>query len=80
MAISYKPLWKLLIDKNMMKKDLAEQAGISQSSISKMGRGENVNTEILNRICIALNCGVADIMEVIPENAESLIPPQVEKQ
>lgn len=80
MAISYKPLWKLLIDKNMKKKDLAEQAGISQSSISKMGRGENVNTEILNRICIALNCGVADIMEVIPENAESLIPPQVEKQ
>ena len=80
MAISYKPLWKLLIDKNMKKKDLAEQAGISQSSISKMGRGENVNTEILNRICIALNCGVADIMEVIPKNAESLIPPQVEKQ
>ena len=80
MAISYKPLWKLLIDKNMKKKDLAEQAGISQSSISKMGRGENVNTEILNRICIALNCGVADILEVIPENAESLIPPQVEKQ
>lgn len=80
MAISYKPLWKLLIDKNMKKKDLAEQAGISQSSISKMGRGENVNTEILNRICIALNCSVADIMEVIPENAESLIPPQVEKQ
>ena len=80
MAISYKPLWKLLIDKNMKKKDLAEQAGISQSSISKMGRGENVNTEILNRICIALNCGVADIMEVIPENADSLIPPQVEKQ
>ena len=79
MAISFKPLWKLLIDKNMKKKDLACQAGISQSSLSKMGRGENVNTEILNRICIALNCGVADIMEVIPEDDSTELPPQAEK-
>ncbi len=67
MAISYKPLWKMLIDKEMKKKELALRAGISQSSLSKMGRDENVNTEILNRICIALNCGIGDIMEVIPE-------------
>lgn len=49
MAISYKPLWKLLIDQNMKKKDLIALSGISQSSVSKMGRGENVNTDILNR-------------------------------
>ena len=70
MAISYKPLWKLLIDQNMKKKDLIALSGISQSSVSKMGRGENVNTDILNRICIALHCGIADIMEVIPEGNE----------
>ena len=70
MTISFKPLWKLLIRLNMKKKNLACQAGISQSPLSKIGRGENVNAEILNRICIALNCGVADIIEVIPENSE----------
>jgi putative transcriptional regulator len=73
MAISYKPLWKLLIDRNMKKKDLVAVAGISQSSVSKMGRGENINTETLNRICTALNCGVADVMEVIPD-VGSLVP------
>ena len=79
MAISYKPLWKLLIDRNMKKKDLIAVAGISQSSVSKMGRGENVNTEILHRICISLNCGIADIMEVIPDK-DSELPPVSDKQ
>ncbi len=73
MAISYKPLWKLLIDRNMKKKDLIAMTGISQSSVSKMGRGENVNTEILHRICISLNCGIADIMEVIPDDDSELL-------
>lgn len=72
MAISYKPLWKLLIDRNMKKKDLIALSGVSQSSVSKMGRGENVNTDILNRICISLNCSIADVIEVLPEeNGES---------
>ena len=66
MAITYKPLWKLLIDRDMKKKDLVALTGISQSSVSKMGRDENVNTEILNRICMALGCDVGDIMEVVP--------------
>lgn len=79
MAISYKPLWKLLIDRNMKKKDLIAMTGISQSSVSKMGRGENVNTEILNRICISLNCGIADIMEVIPD-ADSGAPMSSEEK
>ena len=79
MAISYKPLWKLLIDRNMKKKDLIAMTGISQSSVSKMGRGENVNTEILHRICISLNCGIADIMEVIPDD-DSEFPQASDKQ
>ena len=69
MAITYKPLWKLLIDRDMKKKDLVALTGISQSSVSKMGRDENVNTEILNRICMALGCDVGDIMEVVPDVA-----------
>lgn len=67
MKISYKKLWKLLIDKEMMKKDLAEKANISSASIAKLGRNENVNTDILLRICEALECDVSDIMEVVDD-------------
>lgn len=67
MKISYKKLWKLLIDKDMMKKELAEKAGISTASIAKLGKNENVNTDILLKICIALKCDISDIMEVISE-------------
>lgn len=67
MKISYKKLWKLLIDKEMMKKDLAEKANISSASIAKLGRNENVNTDILLRICEALECDVSDIMEVVED-------------
>ena len=80
MAISYKPLWKLLIDRNMKKKDLIALSGVSQSSVSKMGRGENVNTDTLNRICLPLNCSIADIVEVIPEGNEELPPASEEKE
>lgn len=65
MKISYKRLWKLLIDRDMLKKDLAETANISTASIAKLGRNENVNTDILLRICTALECDVSDIMEVV---------------
>ncbi len=65
MAISYKKLWKLLIDKDMKKKDLAEKAGISTYTINKLNRGDNVTTDVLVRICKALDCDVADIMEVV---------------
>ena len=67
MAISYKKLWKLLIDKDMKKKDLCEKAGISSSSVTKMGKNGHVTTEVLLKICTALDCGVDDIMEIIPE-------------
>lgn len=65
MKISYKKLWKLLIDRDMKKKDLAELSGISSASIAKLGRNENVNTDILLKICIALECDLQDIMELI---------------
>lgn len=68
MKISYKKLWKLLIDKDMMKKDLAEKAGISSASVAKLGRNENVNTELLLKICKALQCDVSDIMEMTLDN------------
>lgn len=64
MAISYNKLWKLLIDKNMKKKDLQSASGISSSSVAKLGRNENVNTEILQKICAALHCDISDIMEM----------------
>lgn len=64
MHISYKKLWKLLIDKEMMKKDLCEKAGISSASMAKLGKNENINTDILVRICRALSCDTSDIMEI----------------
>ena len=68
MVISYKKLWKLLIDKDMKKKDLQRIAGISSASVTKLGKNENVNTEILQKICTALNCDISDIMEMIPDD------------
>lgn len=64
MGVSYKKLWKLLIDRDMKKKDLRDWAGISPSTIAKMGRNENINTEVLVKICSALHCDVGDIMEI----------------
>ena len=64
MAISYKKLWKLLIDKDMKKEDLRIKAGISTNTIAKLGKNENVNTDILAKICSALDCDIADIMEI----------------
>lgn len=63
--ISYKKLWKLLIDREMKKKDLVALSGISQSSVTKMGKNENVNTDVLVRICRALNCDIGDIAEIV---------------
>ena len=64
MHISYKKLWKLLIDRDMRKKDLCEIAGISSASMAKLGKNENINTSILVRICEALHCDTSDIMEI----------------
>lgn len=64
MAISYKKLWKLLIDKDMKKEDLRIKAGISTNTMAKLGKNENVNTDILAKNCSALDCDIADIMEI----------------
>lgn len=68
MAVSYKKLWKLLIDKDMKKKELAEKAGISTASITKMGKNGHVSTELLLKICTALDCKIEDIMEITPDS------------
>jgi DNA-binding Xre family transcriptional regulator len=64
MAVSYKKLWKLLIDRELKKKELQQLAGISASSITKLGRDEPVTTTVLMKICAALDCDIADIMEI----------------
>ena len=70
MAISYKRLWKLLIDKDMKKRDLEKAAELSHYTISKLNREENVIVEVLAKICIVLDCTMDDIMEIIPDTKE----------
>ena len=65
MTVSYKKLWKLLVDKNMKKTDLRIKAGISTGALSKLGKNENVNTVVLVKICEALGCNIEDIIEII---------------
>lgn len=65
MAYSYKKLWKLLIDKNMMKKDLMELTKINSATIAKMGRGEAVSLDVLGRICEKLNCNIGDLVDFV---------------
>lgn len=64
MKINYKQLWKILIDRDMKKQDLGKAAGISTSTIAKLGRNENVNIDVLAKICMALSCGLDDIVEI----------------
>ena len=67
--VCYKKLWKLLIDRDMKKKDLCALAHISPASVTKMGRNGHVTTEVLQKICIALDCGIGDIMELKDDKA-----------
>lgn len=67
MSVSYKKLWKLLIDKDMKKKDLIELAGISNYTLNRLTRSENVNTDTLVKICKALDCKLEDIMELLQD-------------
>ena len=66
MSISYKRLWKLLIDKNMNKSDLARAAKMSPNTMAKLGKNESVSLEILVRICRVLHCDIGDVVEVVP--------------
>lgn len=71
MKISYNRLWKLLIDKGMTRQDLRELTGISSASIAKMGKGENINTRLIVKICEVLNCNTDDIMEIVPNETKT---------
>ncbi len=68
MRISYNKLWKMLIDKNMKKSDLKEKAGISSASVAKLGKGDNITTDVLLRICEAMDCHLDDIMETVDDD------------
>ena len=74
MSVSYKRLWKLLIDKDMKKKDLMKAAGISTVSIAKLGRGDNIGTDVLLKVCKALDCELEDIMEIEKQHKISKKP------
>lgn len=67
MRISYNKLWKMLIDKGMKKSDLREKSGISSASLAKLGKGENITTDVLLRICEVMDCRIEDILETIRE-------------
>ncbi len=68
MSVSYRKLWHLLLDRNMNKSDLEKKAGISHYSMTKMGKDEDVTTEVLSKICDALECGIDDIVDFLPGN------------
>ena len=67
MAVSYKKLWKLLIDKDMKKKDLRIATGMTTTALAKLGKNEHINTEILAKICKVLECNIEDIVEITDE-------------
>lgn len=69
MAVSYKKLWKILIDREMKKKDLIKLSGISTASMAKLGRNENITTDVLAKVCNALKVDIGYIMEVLPKES-----------
>ena len=73
MAVSYRKLWKLLIDKDMKKKDLRLSSRISTNALAKLGKTERVTTDVIDKICCALNCDVGDIMEIVDEEQNNTV-------
>lgn len=67
MSVSYKKLWKLMIDKDINKTQLCERAKISTNAMAKLGKNEDVRVEVLSKICLELGCTLDDIMEIIPD-------------
>ena len=68
MTVCYKKLWKILIDKDMKKKDLQKVAGVSWGVITKLSKGETVSMEVLIKICTVLDCDIGEIMELLPDD------------
>ena len=77
-AVSYKKLFKILIDRDMKKKEFRDFVGISYSTMSKLEKGENTTVEVLEKICLKLGCGINDIMEILPDDPENGIENDVE--
>ena len=67
MAIRYNKLWKKLIDENMMKVELRDQAGITTNALAKIGKNDHVSTQVLEKVCKVLHCEIQDIMEFVPD-------------
>lgn len=78
MAVSYKKLFKILIDRDMKKKEFRDFVGISYSTMSKLEKGENTTVEVLEKICLKFGCGINDIMEILPDDPENGIENDVE--
>ena len=72
MAVCYNKLWKMLIDRDMSRTEMRLKAGISTKTLAKLGKNENVNTEILVKICQALRCNVDEIMDIVEQREENL--------
>lgn len=71
MRISYRPLWVMLAQRNMTKKELREKSGISTASLAKLGKDDNLTTDVLLKICEALNCNINEIIETVPNEVDS---------
>jgi DNA-binding Xre family transcriptional regulator len=72
MAVSYKKLWKILIDKDMKKQDLQKAAGVSWSVVTKLSKGENVSMDVLIKICKVLKCDIGDVVELLPDEHQEV--------
>lgn len=70
MAVSYKPLFKLMIDRDIRKGDLVRMSGVAYSTLGKMANGENVNMSVVEKICLVLGCKIEDVVEILPEQPE----------
>lgn len=75
MALCYKNLWKLLIDRDMKKKDLHRVTGIAPATIAKMARGESVTAAVLDKICTTLKCDISDVIEIVPKESTGYAQP-----
>ncbi len=67
MAVSYKPLFKLMIDRDIKRGDIVRMSGVAYSTLGKMANGENVNMSVVEKICLALDCRVEDVVEILPD-------------
>ena len=73
MAVSYKPLFKLMIDREIKRGDIVRMSGVAYSTLGKMANGENVNMSIVEKICLALGCRIEEVVEILPDKPEQTI-------